>query len=146
MKRYIALLLLGVIPFIIACASMMHGSKQSVNISSFPNEAKVTITTPDGIQYSYTPSVVELKRKYSEVSIFFEKEGYKPVEVNLNRETDGWIWGNLALGGIIGLVVDFSNGAAYKLTPGEVNAVLEKEGISYDYDSDKLMIVLKEID
>jgi hypothetical protein len=145
MKRYVFLFLAGgIIPLIIACATIMHGSKQGININSVPNNAKVTITTPDGVQYAHTPSVVELKRKYSEVSIFFEKDGYRPVEVNLERKSDSWIWGNLAFGGLIGLIVDFSNGAAYKLTPSEVNAVLEREGISYNPESNGIMIVLTE--
>ena len=37
----------------------------------------------------------------------------------------GWVWGNILFGGIIGLIVDASTGAMYKLTPEQVEASLK---------------------
>lgn len=59
----------------------------------------------------------------------FEKQGYKPVEVSLKRAVDGWIFGNIVFGGLIGLVIDLASGSAYKLTPQEVKAVLDKSDV-----------------
>lgn len=48
------------------------------------------------------------------------------VEVTLVQTQNGWIWGNILVGGIIGLAIDFGTGAAYKLTPQEVNVALQE--------------------
>ena len=77
-----------------------------------------------------TPAVIELKRKQSNIVIRFEKKGYEPVEIALRRSVDSWVWGNVVFGGIIGLAIDFSDGAAYKLSPAEIQAVLRKQGLS----------------
>lgn len=109
------------------CASIIHGTKQEIAVSSIPTGAEVSVR---GVHMATTPSVIKLKRKNSNIAIRFEKEGYEPVEIALRRSTDGWIVGNILFGGLIGLAVDFIDGAAYKLTPAELNAVLEKQGIS----------------
>ena len=44
--------------------------------------------------------------------------------MTLTRKTNGWVWGNIVFGGIIGLIIDASSGAMYKLTPEQVNAQL----------------------
>lgn len=43
---------------------------------------------------------------------------------------DGWLFGNLLFGGIIGIIIDFANGSAYKLTPAEVDVVFGETGAS----------------
>lgn len=35
---------------------------------------------------------------------------------------DGWLLGNLLIGGLIGIIIDASNGSMYKLTPDQVIA------------------------
>ncbi|NLG63425.1 MAG: hypothetical protein GX539_14400 [Candidatus Cloacimonetes bacterium] len=42
----------------------------------------------------------------------------------LTRGTNGWIWGNLLFGWIIGFGVDFLTGSAYKLEPALVQVSL----------------------
>ena len=82
-----------------------------------------------------TPAVIELKRKESNIILRFEKEGYEPVEIALNRSVDGWIAGNIIFGGLIGLAIDFLDGAAYKLSPSEVSAALaeaKKQGMNLE--------------
>jgi hypothetical protein len=37
----------------------------------------------------------------------------------------GWIWGNLAFGGLIGLAVDFGTGGGYQLSPESLSAPLQ---------------------
>ncbi len=52
-------------------------------------------------------------------------EGYQPYEITLTKKSNGWVWGNIIFGGLIGLVVDASTGAMYKLTPEQVEANLK---------------------
>ena len=35
------------------------------------------------------------------------------------------VWGNVILGGIIGIIIDFSTGAVYKVKPDEISVGLE---------------------
>jgi hypothetical protein len=57
-------------------------------------------------------------------------DGYQPYETVLTRKTSGWVAGNIVLGGLIGLAIDFATGGAYILSPEQINAELEKSSIS----------------
>lgn len=75
-------------------------------------------------QATTTPGMLTLNRKEIGYVLTFEKEGYKPVEVSLRRTIDGWVFGNIIFGGLVGIVIDFASGSSYQLTPGEVSTVL----------------------
>ncbi len=108
------------------CATIVHGTKQDVYVTSQPSGAVVrvhgTATT--------TPGIVTLDRKQRRYVLVFEKEGYKPIEIKLRRTLDGWFFGNILFGGIIGIIVDFANGSAYKLTPADVDVIFGETGAS----------------
>ncbi len=53
-------------------------------------------------------------------------EGYQTYETTLKRKLDGWIFGNILLGGIIGIVVDAASGSMYSLSPKDVTVELTK--------------------
>ena len=55
-------------------------------------------------------------------------DGYHPYELTLTKKSNGWVWGNIVFGGLIGLVVDASTGSLYKLSPEQVNADLKSNG------------------
>ena len=134
---------LGTALVIVSCASIIHGTGQDISVNSVPSGAKVMVK---GVHMATTPAVIELKRKESNIILRFEKEGYEPVEIALNRSVDGWIAGNIILGGLIGLAIDFINGAAYKLSPSEVDAVLaeaKKQGMNLeDMSKDGVVIAV----
>jgi len=113
----------------INCCSIIHGTRQEISVNSQPIGVKVIVK---GVHMATTPAVIEFKRKESNIILRFEKEGYEPVEVALRRSTDGWIAGNIIFGGLIGLVVDFANGAAYKLSPADIQVELKKLNISIE--------------
>jgi hypothetical protein len=110
-----------------------------------PSGAKVVVKD---VQMATTPAVIELKRKEPNIVLRFEKEGYEPVEMALKRSVDGWIAGNILLGGLIGLAVDFIDGAAYKLSPSEVDAVLAEakaQGMNLDDMSKDGVVIAVEL-
>ena len=128
---------------VFSCASIVNGTKQDIRINSDPTGAQVSI---NGVKYT-TPAVIKLKRG-SNHSLTFTKEGYEPVTLKIDKKFNSWVLGNLIFGGVIGLIVDFSNGAAYKLSPEQVNAKLNKKqldefGINLEIDGQeyKLLIV-----
>src|SRR5438045_124497 len=93
----------------LACASIMHGKSQDVNIASQPSGASVTV---DNQALGMTPVVAKLKRKDKHV-ITVKMDGYQPFEMTTTRSTSGWVWGNVVFGGLIGLAVDLGGGCAY---------------------------------
>ena len=126
MPRILAVVLVAAL--LTGCANVIHGSRQDIRVISIPSGAIVRENFKN--QATTTPGVLTVDRKKTSYVLTFEKEGYKPVEVSLKRTIDGWLWGNILLGlyGIVfGIAIDFSSGAAYKLTPGEVNVVLDQQ-------------------
>lgn len=110
------------------CASIIHGTTQTIDFTSQPSGATITI---DGKNYGKTPKSIPLRRKGREkgdksgkntYQVKIALDGYHPYEIKIKREVDGWFWGNILLGGIIGIIVDASNGSMYKLTPNQVIA------------------------
>lgn len=100
-----------------SCATIMHGKNQNIFVNSDPIGAVVRV---ENIATT-TPGSFILDRTRPCYQLVFEKEGYKPVTIELKRGLDGWLFGNILLGGIVGLAVDFMTGAAYKLSPTKVD-------------------------
>jgi len=105
------------------CASIVGDSKYPVNVSSTPSGANFTITNKAGVvvHNGSTPNTVTLPSgrgyfKGEAYTITFKKDGYADASTTLDTSMSGWYWGNLLIGGLIGmLVVDPLTGAMYKL-------------------------------
>jgi hypothetical protein len=104
------------------CATLITGSTQTIRLSS--NETDVKVIVQPGNLTATAPSELTLKRNESGYRLRFEKGGFESVDVRLDSGTNGWVFGNILIGGLIGLVIDYGNGAAYTLSPGVVNAVM----------------------
>ena len=130
-------LLVGIGPVFAGCATIMDGSKQKVSFSSNPSSAAVTI---DGKTVGSTPLTEDLSTKDIH-TVKMVLAGYHPYEMTLTKTTNSWVWGNIILGGFIGLGVDAITGALYKLTPEQVNADLKVKGLSSTTVKGKTMYV-----
>jgi len=119
------------------CATIIHGTKQEVGISSTPTGATVMIDDND---VGVTPVVSKLTRKKNHV-VKIQLAGYQPFETTLTHSVSGWVWGNLAFGGLIGLVVDASSGGIYKLTPEQVEGALQSGHASATTTADGIYVV-----
>jgi hypothetical protein len=127
-----------VIGFLAACATIMHGTKQGVGISSTPSSASVTINNmPRGM----TPLVADLSRRDNHI-VKIVLDGYMPFETTLTRKVSGWVWGNVLFGGLIGLAVDAITGGLYNLTPEQIAGVLQKQNADLLYKKDRLYIAV----
>jgi hypothetical protein len=102
------------------CATIIHGTRQDVGISSNPTGASVTI---DNLQSGTTPVFSKLRRKENHV-VRISLAGYQPMDLTLTSSVSGWVWGNIAIGGLVGLAVDAISGGMYKLSPVELSAAL----------------------
>jgi len=131
MRKLSAVVLTTTIPlFLGGCAAIVGGgSSQVVSIAATPSAARYAIRSSSGIEMSSgpLPASVRLPRK-NEYQIDITLEGYEPRTVALTRGTNGWIWGNLVIGWIVGFIIDFATGAAYKIEPAVVDVTLEQAG------------------
>jgi hypothetical protein len=94
------------------CATMSHGSRQSIQIDSDPSGASFMV---DGDPVPYTtPATIELVRGQDH-TIAFRRDGYDDYTANLSHSTSGAVLGNALAGGLIGVGIDYSSGAAYQL-------------------------------
>lgn len=122
-----------------ACATIMHGTKQDVGVSSVPSAAKVSV---DNAPLGSTPIVANLKRGDNHI-VRVELAGYQTFEATLTKKTSGWVWGNIVFGGIIGLAVDAISGGLYELTPEQVSATLVKQSASTKSGTLQVFVVLQ---
>lgn len=105
------------------CASIISDSKYPVSVSSSPMGANFEISNREGkvIHSGTTPGSVTLSSgagyfKGETYSIAFRKDGFADKQTTLNTSLDGWYWGNLVFGGVLGmLIIDPATGAMYKL-------------------------------
>lgn len=107
-----------------ACATVTRGTKQDFVIESTPAKAEVALSTG---QKCTTPCKLKLKRKDG-FTATFTKAGYQPVnaEVKSKLATGGAAAGagNVLIGGVIGAVVDGSNGSLNDLKPNPLKVEL----------------------
>lgn len=119
------------------CATIMHGTTQSVGISSSPTGAAVSV---DNLNLGITPLFAKLKRGDDHI-VTIEMTGYQKAQLTITKSVSGWVWGNIIFGGLIGLAVDAITGGLYNLSPEQLNAELKKEGSSAILSNDGLYIV-----
>jgi len=120
--RFWAMALIPVLLMQVGCASIISQSDQSVRVRSEPSGAAVEI---GGMRYGTTPVMAKLRRK-DRHEIKVTKEGYYDETRLTSRGFNWWFMGNIILGGIIGIVIDFATGAVYTVEPDEINVRLEQ--------------------
>ncbi|WP_416395219.1 hypothetical protein [Allohahella sp. A8] len=115
-----------------ACASIVSDADYPVTISSYPAEATYTVVNKKGatIHQGVTPSIVTLPSGAGYFSgeryhVTVTKEGYEATSLVMDTDLDGWYFGNLVLGGILGaLIVDPITGAMWRL-PDSLDTTLQ---------------------
>jgi hypothetical protein len=103
------------------CASIVSGRNATVEIESQPSNADVVVRDKHGkeVVATHTPASVQLKRKDgflmpASYTATIEKPGYAPETVPIRSTVNPWILGNVVFGGIIGLAIDNTTGAAWQ--------------------------------
>ena len=125
MKRAVTTALLAVLCF--NCASVVHQTTQQVPVKSDPPGAAVTVACGDVYNDPKltTPTTVTLHRKPDICTLKLSKENYQEKELTFTKAVSGWYWGNILIGGIVGLIVDAANGAMFDRRPKDVDVKLE---------------------
>lgn len=106
------------------CATVMNGTSQAVAFQSDPDGATIKLVTGPSCT---TPCKFEMKRG-ADSTATYTRAGYKPVEVYIQSRMGGSAFGNILAGGVIGAVVDGTNGSSNRLYPNPVYVRLVPEG------------------
>lgn len=121
-----------------SCATIMHGTKQSIGIASNPIDASVWV---DRVFTGKTPLITKMSRNNNHF-VKIELDGYEPYEVAFTKQVSGWVFGNIIFGGVIGLAVDAISGGLYRLTPEQVQTELRAHQTAYFKKSTDSCIVV----
>lgn len=106
------------------CASIVSGRTQEVSFASNPEGVTVTV---NGRILGKTPLTINLQRQSGQ-SLIFSKDGYKTLSMELETSINGWFWGNIVLGGLIGSTTDGITGSVHKYAPSQYMVTLEPDG------------------
>jgi hypothetical protein len=115
------LIILLVTILLSSCATIFNGTTQAVPVSSSPSGAEIYV---NNIFRGITPEVLILNRNEPTHIINVALAEYQPHQYTLTRTISPLVVGNLFIGGIPGLLIDFISGGAYDLSPVEINAML----------------------
>jgi PEGA domain len=126
-KRLQTLSWLGIVALLATgsgCATVTGGCRdQNVKISSNPVGAAVLV---DGQPMGQTPTAVKLCRK-TEHHVEIAYPGCEPAQVTIARRLNPWLFGNILIGGPIGLVVDICTDATHNLSPDDIHVQLQAQ-------------------
>jgi hypothetical protein len=114
------------------CATIFGDDAYPVHVTSSPSGAAIEIKDEAGniVYNGATPATVKLASSagYFDGEMYtvkFSKPGYADETFVVNSGIEGWYWGNLLLGGILGmLIIDPTTGAMYDL-PTKAGATLK---------------------
>ncbi|TXJ01737.1 MAG: hypothetical protein E6Q26_06515 [Acinetobacter sp.] len=152
MKKVLTASIVAVSMGFTGCASIMSGSTQSLSFQSVPDSANISITNRSGekVHTGQTPATVTLKKgagffKPENYQVKFSKAGYQTQTVAVTGTVNGWYVANLIFGGVIGLlIVDPITGAMYTLSPKDVVATLEANGVAVQKGEKSLTVLMVE--
>ncbi|WFB36220.1 PEGA domain-containing protein [Kiritimatiellota bacterium B12222] len=107
------------------CASVFSGKTQEMSFMTEPDDVTISI---DGRTIGKTPLTTYITRKNNQI-LTFEKEGFKPVKMDLATSTNGWFFANILGGIFIGpffSTTDASTGAIYEYSPSQYYITLKE--------------------
>lgn len=109
-----------------ACASVVSDTQSTTYIETDPENARCELHGQDFKRVVNTPNSIGLPAEAAPITIACKAEGYANTVEDLDTAADGWIAGNILLGGIIGIAIDAARGAGQKFPP-RVTVILQPE-------------------
>ena len=100
------------------CASIVDGANQSlsvktVNGASDVGGAQCELDNSKGSWFVTTPGSVTVHRAFGDLTVKCNAPGYSAAPVKVSSTTKAMALGNAVFGGVVGVGVDMSTGAAY---------------------------------
>lgn len=128
--------IVGISFFAGGCASIVHSGNRLISINTDPPGATASIRKAGGtaiddvVVVNKTPCTVSLDPRGGyfrgqSYTLRLELAGYETAEVQLTPKMSGWYWGNIIIGGLIGmLAVDPATGAMWNIAPDKIDQKL----------------------
>lgn len=129
------LLTIAAILSLTGCATIFTGSRHPLTINTVPDAASVKITDIDRKEVftGTTPTTVKLRKsagyfQRQEYTVLLQKDGYQDKTIPVNFKLGGWYFGNIVIGGAIGMVaVDPATGGMWHSRTKVINDTLKVE-------------------
>jgi len=124
MKRYAKWILLLFITS--SCATIVTGTSQEVSFDSEPRGVEVSV---GGKVLGTTPFTIKMDKKKDQ-NAEFTLAGYKKQTRPLATKMEGWFWGNIIFGGLIGSTTDAMSGSIHEYSPNKYYVTMISESAS----------------
>jgi len=116
--RVIGLAALAAGSLLTGCASIVSGTGQIVSVETQKDDATAPgasckLTNSKGTYYVTTPGTVTIHRAYGDLNVRCDKDGMEPGLATVKSTTKAMAFGNILIGGAVGVAVDTASGAAY---------------------------------
>ncbi len=101
------------------CATVVSGANQVVSVSTSPPGATCSIDRGGALVGSVpsTPGVLPIGKSGRDLTVTCTKPGYQTARTVSASSFNGWTFGNLVVGGLIGVAIDASTGANFDYPP-----------------------------
>jgi hypothetical protein len=99
-----------------ACATVMSGTDQSIAVATDPPGASCSIDrngTHIGL-VSPTPGSIHLDRSKDDLTFTCKDPGYQDAKLSQSPHFTGATFGNILIGGLVGVAVDAATGANFR--------------------------------
>lgn len=126
MHRFIRLTFVSALSLCTACASIVSGTSQKVQVSTNPpSQSYCTVANKLGNGSTTSPGQTEVHRSKTDLTVncIDRTTGYAGSQA-IESSLEPWFLGNIIFGGIIGAPIDFATGAAWQY-PKEVSIGLK---------------------
>ncbi len=119
--------LIAIAVFMVGCASITGSKNQPVNVTAvcdgkLVSGATCTLSNDKGMWYVSTPGTAYVQKSTSDMAVTCMKDDAKGTQTFSSSSNTG-VWGNILLGGPIGLAVDAGTGAGFDY-PNAFNVVM----------------------
>jgi len=99
-----------------ACASIVGGRYQQVAVETHASDQSIgadcTLSNGEGDIHITAPATATVRRSAQNLNVTCKKDGQQVAQQSYEAHTRGMVWGNLLIGGLLGIVIDFSDKAA----------------------------------
>lgn len=142
MKRFLIQSSLSLSLLVTGCVSIVDGGPSWLEVETNPENVEVSLTKlhNDVTTELVTPFRVELD-KGSDYQLVIDTPNYRSEQVFIDRKINGWFWGNILLGGPIGMAIDYANDNMWEHNPTLITLDLQR--LSSAPDTLKLNVPVK---
>lgn len=112
---------LTVVPALLltSCASIIEGSTQEITVNSSPPGANCAFMR-DGqhvAEISKSPGSAVVKKTGADITVDCTKPGYQEATAIDHSDVAAATFGNIILGGLVGIIIDAVDGSIHKYDP-----------------------------